>query len=259
MTPSLRELQQAFAAGVLDDQAGVLTALRPLRFEPARHLQVYRNNTFANLTDALRAVYPVVERLVGAGFFDYLADQFIRSHPPRSGNLHDFGAELAGFVAGFEPARALVYLPDVAQLEWSWHMAFHAADAEPLDPARLAAFAPDQYGRLHFRLHPSAQLLASNYPILRVWEANQDGHDNNATIDLDAGGERLLVIRRRLDVLIERLGPGDYQLLDGCRHGAPFEAACGQALAAEPGFDLAATLRGHITRGTFTDLQPVSG
>ncbi len=258
MTPSLRELQQAFAAGVLDDQAGVLTELRALRFEPARHLQVYRNNTFANLTDAMRAVYPVVERLVGTGFFDYLADQFIRSHPPRSGNLHDFGAELAGFVAEFEPARALVYLPDVAQLEWSWHTAFHAADAEPLDPARLATLAPDRYGRVHFRLHPSARLLASDYPILRVWEANQDGQDSNATIDLDGGGERLLVIRRRLDVLIERLGPGDYQLLDGCRHGAPFETACGQALAAEPGFDLAAALRWHITRGTFTDLQPVS-
>lgn len=255
MTPSLRELQQAFAAGVLGDAPGVLATLRPLRFEPARHLQVYRNNTFANLTDALRAIYPVIDRLVGAGFFDYLSDQYIRSHPPRSGNLHDFGEELGGFVADFEPAQALVYLPDVAKLEWSWHRAFHAADAEPLDPARLAALTPDQYGRLHLNLHPSAQLLASDYPILRIWEANQAGRDGEATINLDAGGERLLVIRRGLDVLIERLPPGDYRLLESCRQGASFETACEQALAADPGFDLTAALRWHIPRGTFSDFQ----
>ncbi len=259
MTPSLRELQQAFAAGVLDNEPGVLEALRPLRFEPARHLQVYRNNTFANLTDALRAVYPVIERLVGAGFFDYLADQYIRSHPPRSGNLHDFGLELAGFVAGFEPARALVYLPDVARLEWAWHRAFHAADAEPLDPARLAILTPEEYNRLRFSLHPSAQLIASDYPILRIWEANQQDQDSDATINLDAGDERLLVIRRRLEVLIERIPPGDYQLLEGCRRGASFEAACEQALAAEPGLDLAAVLRWHMIQGTFTGFQATPG
>lgn len=262
MTPSLRELQQAFAAGVLDDESGmpgILEALRPLHFEPARHLQVYRNNTFANLTDALRAVYPVVERLVGTGFFDYLADRYIRSHPPRSGNLHDFGAELAGFVACFEPARALVYLPDVARLEWCWHRAFHAADAEPLDPARLAALAPDKHERLRFILHPSARLLASDYPILRIWEANQEGNNSDATINLDTGGERLLVIRRRLEVLIERLPPGDYQLLEGCQQGVSFEAACDRALAAEPDFDLTAALRWHIVQGTFTGLQTPPG
>jgi hypothetical protein len=259
MPPSLPELQRAFAAGVLDDAPAVLAHLRALRFEPARHLQVYRNNTFANLTDALGAVYPVLRRLVGAEFFDYLSDRFIRQHPPRSGNLHDFGAELAGFLAAFEPARTLLYLPDVASLEWAWHEGFHAADTEPLDPARFAALTPDQYGRLRFALHPSARLIASDYPILRIWESNQDGWDGEETIDLDSGGERLLVIRRRLEVLIERLGPGDYRLLDGCRQGESFETACQQALAADPDFDLPAALHWHVRQATLTDfaLAPV--
>jgi hypothetical protein len=247
MTLSLRELQQAFAAGVLDDESGVLAALRPLRFEPARHLQVYRNNTFANLTDALVAVYPVVQRLVGAGFFGYLADRYIRSHPPRSGNLHDFGAGMAGFVAAFEPASALVYLP-------AWHEAFHAAEAGVPDPARLAALTPDQC----LRLHPSARLLASNYPVLRIWEANQDEPEHDATIDLGAGGEWLLIIRRQLEVLIERLSPGDYRLLQASQRGVSLESACEQALAAEPGLDLAAALRRHLTRGTFTGFEPAA-
>jgi hypothetical protein len=258
MTPSLLELQRAFAAGVLEDGTGVLAHLRPLAFEPARHLQVYRNNTFANLTDALAAIYPVVKRLVGDGFFSYLADSYIRANPPHSGNLHDFGSILASFVAGFEPARSLTYLADVARLEWAWHAAFHAADRALLDPLRIASIAPEHYSQLRFCLHPSAQLLESRFPILRIWEANQDEAED-ASVDLDSGEDRLLVIRRRLDVLIERLSPGDYQLLAGCQKGLGFERACEQALACEPDFDLPAALRWHIARGTFTDIHSRPG
>ena len=137
----------------------------------ARHLQVYRNNVFESLVGALKAVYPVVERLVGTGFFAYAADGYIRHHPPASGNLHDFGDSFAGFLAGFEPARALAYLPDVARLEWAWHRAFHAADRAPLALERLAAVPPERYGQVRFRLHPSAQFIASDYPLLRIWRS----------------------------------------------------------------------------------------
>ena len=68
-------------------------------------------------------MYPTVEQLVGAPFFRYAAHEFILAHPSKSGNLHDFGEDLPGFLAGFEPARALAYLPDCARLEWAWHRA----------------------------------------------------------------------------------------------------------------------------------------
>ncbi|MFL6662204.1 MAG: DNA-binding domain-containing protein, partial [Rhizobacter sp.] len=44
---------------------------------PARRLQVYRNNLLASLGDALDAVFPVVERLVGGACFASLARAFI--------------------------------------------------------------------------------------------------------------------------------------------------------------------------------------
>ena len=194
--PSLPELQRAFADGVLADDAAIVQHLRAGRFPAERHLQVYRNNVFESLTGAFKAVYPAVERLVGTGFFAYAVDGYIRRHPPASGNLHDFGEDFAGFLAGFEPARALAYLPDVARLEWAWHRAFHAADGGPLALAALAAVAPEHYGELRFRLHPSAQLLASDYPILRIWQVNQPDHAGDATVDLAEGGGRLLGVRR---------------------------------------------------------------
>lgn len=254
--PALPELQRAFATGVFTDEAAAITQfIRDGRFPAGRHLQVYRNNVFENLTGALRAVYPVVERLVGTGFFGYAADGYIRRHPPASGNLHDFGDSFAGFLADFEPARELVYLPDVARLEWAWHRAFHAADHAPLAIERLAAIAPERYGQLCFKLHPSVQLIASDYPILRIWQVNQPEYTGDTAVNLTDGEVKLLVARRELDIVIEFLSAGDDALLRACAAGHHFEYASTAALAVQPDYDLPAALRRHIAGTVITDFS----
>src|SRR5689334_10948952 len=77
---SLRELQTRTLDALLHGGAGPAAAalLRSGRGPaPARRLQVYRNNLVVSLTAALEAVYPVVARLVGAGFFRQVARAFI--------------------------------------------------------------------------------------------------------------------------------------------------------------------------------------
>lgn len=254
MTESLRETQRAFAAGVLADDPAVLALLGAGRFGAARHLQLYRNNTFANLTDALAAIYPVVQRLVGEGFFGYAADRYIRTHPPRSGNLHDFGEAFAGFLSAFEPARGLAYLPDVARLEWAWHQSFHAADSDPLAVERIAQVPESEQPALRFRLHPSARLLTSPFPILRIWEVNQDGYTGEQRVDLGGGGVQLLVCRPDLHVEIEALASGDYALLAALAAGTRLGAACEQAIAVEPEMDLGRALRHFVARGAIVDI-----
>jgi hypothetical protein len=210
---------------------------------------------------------------VGAGFFAYAADGYIRRHPPASGNLHDFGGDFAGFLAGFEPARALAYLPDVARLEWAWHRAFHAADHAPLALVRLAAIPPGQYGQLRFRLHPSVQLVVSDHPLLRIWEVNQPEYAGEAAtgaslhrgprldpiadiaVNLADGGVQLLVVRRGFDVVIEPLSAGDDTLLRAFAAGQCFEEASTAVLAAQPDHDLAAALRRHVASAVITDFS----
>lgn len=255
VAPSLSELQRAFAAGILDETPEVLPCLQQGRFGAARHLQVYRNNTFTNLTEALAAIYPVVQRLVGEGFFAFAANEYIRTCPPRAGNLHEFGDRFAPFLAGFEPANALSYLPDVARLEWAWHRAFHAADHRALDPARFAAIPPDRYGGLTLRLQPAAQLLSSAYPILRIWQVNQPGYSGSDVVDLAEGGVQLLVARRALDVEIEPLTVGAFAWLQALASGTCLAEACDAAFAAEPDFDLRQTLQRHIGQQTIVDID----
>lgn len=240
---ALRRTQEEFAAALLGGGSH--------RF--AGRLQVYRNNVFVSLTQALADVYPVLVRLVGEDYFQQVARRFIRTHPSRSGNLQDFGRELAGFLGALPQARALPYLADVAALEWAWHEAFHAAGAPALDAARLATLPEETLGGLRFRLHPAARLLASRYPVLAIWEANQEGAPAAGEVSLDAGSDWLLVTRRGLARSIERLSPGEYALLAALAAGAPLAEACQAAAAAAPGIDLEAAMGRFVGEHTITD------
>ncbi len=251
--PSLRELQTAFACDIFDAAAEPAEYVRPGRFPAARHVQVYRNNVFTSLTGALQAVFPVIERLVGAGFFRYAAHTYIHRHPPGSGNLHDFGDAFADFLAGFAPAQTLPYLADVARLEWAWHAAFHAPDHPPLAPAKLAGVAPEHHGAIRFLLHPAAHLLASDYPVLRIWQVNQPDNTDVDSVDLSAGGVRLLLTRRGLAVEIESLDHADYALLHALAAGGSLQHATDAALAVLPAFDLAHALRRFVASDTLVN------
>src|ERR1700683_4968067 len=95
----------------------------------ALRLAIYRNTAFATLVNALRLSFPAVQRLVGADFFEAAAQQFIRASLPTSAYLNDYGADFPGFLSHFAPAAGLVYLGDVARLEWAVNRALHAGDA----------------------------------------------------------------------------------------------------------------------------------
>jgi len=252
--PSLLEMQRGFSDGVFRSAgAEFLRQLRPGRFAPEQHFQVYRNNVFESLTQALKAVYPVVERLVGAGFFRYAAAGYIPDHRPASGNLHEFGGSFAAFLAGFPPARELTYLPDVARLEWAMHESFHAGAGQALVLNHLASIPAEAHGKLRFILQPSVRLLNSDFPILRIWQVNQQDYAGNERVNLDDDGVKLLVIRRE-NVEIVPLSEGDYALLEAIASGGTFARAAEAAVAAQPGFDLSAVLARHIQQGTLADV-----
>jgi hypothetical protein len=245
-------LQRAFArALVAVDAPALMPWVQANGLEPARRLQIYRNNGRTGLAEALAAVYPVVRRLVGEDWFRQATRRYARKWPSRSGNLHDFGDHFPRYLARLPGTRELPYLADVARLEWAYHRVFHAADHAPLDPARLAAVPPEHQAALRLRLHPAARLVVSPYPVFTLWQANQEGGDGR--VDLAIGGERVLVIRRGLDIEMERLSVAEHALLAACATDMPLGEGCAAALKAQPDFDLAGCLGWHIGRGTLVD------
>lgn len=248
----LRELQGAIAASLLQGtDAPLATIVRADGIAFDRRLQVYRNNSFSSLTAALKETFPVVCQLVDERFFGYAAQTYIRARPPRAPRLSEYGADFAEFLAGFEPARHLSYLPDVARLEWAVNSAFHAADAPKLDPLHIAALPQDRYPALSFVAHPSCSLLTSAFPVDRIWQAHQPGGNLDQGIDLSAGGCRLLIDRQDAEVRFLSLDAPGFSFLHALCTGRTLQEAYEQAVAVAEEFDLIAALSQHLARGTF--------
>ncbi|MBI4385110.1 MAG: putative DNA-binding domain-containing protein [Nitrospinae bacterium] len=250
----LRELQRDFMEAVYGgDESGFARKAVADEFSGRERLRLYRHIAFGNMTDALRAAYPVVEQLVGKEFFDGAAWEFIRRYPSRSGDLHDFGAEFAGFLSRFPSAAILEYLPDVARLEWACHKVFFAADRDAFPLDRLAQVPQSRYGHLRFKLNPACRLVRSRFPIRRIWEIHQPDYRGERTVDLNEGGADLLVRRRERVIGLFPLGPGEWDFLSALGAEQTFSKACGGVLIKNPGFDVAGRLRHFVADAILVD------
>lgn len=219
-------------------------------------LEAYRNNYRGNLHDALAGAYPVVKQLVGDDFFRFMARKFIEQHPSQSANLHHYGAELADFVAIFSPAQELVYLADVAALEWAYHVAYFVADAPMLALDRLAQIPPEQYADLILRTHPSCQVLRSRYPVSAIWQAHQPGADSDFHIDLASGACIVLVSRAEDVVQVAELSEAEADWLQRIQAGNSLGMASSATLELYPDFDLQAALLKLVAQNVLTDFYP---
>lgn len=215
-----------------------------------RRFDIYRNNVFAGLIKVLAGRFPVVRQLVGEDFFRAAARIFIERDPPRSPILLLWGESFADFLQGFEPARELAYLADVARLEWARHAACHAADAPALDARHLAAIDPQAIGGMRLGLHPSLRLVRSPYPVVSIWERHQT-QDRMAPLALTQA-ESALVVRPHLQVLVHRIGPSTAAFVAGLQSGQTLAQA---VEGAGEDFDPAINLAGLIRIGAIASVE----
>ncbi len=252
---SLHDLQRAFsAAAIFSDPAAVAAlGIVPGGLKPAARIDIYRANVLGNYRRALAATFPVIRRLVGVPFFDAASDHFVRGHPSTRGDINRYGSNFPEFLATYAPARDLTYLPDVARLEWAIDQANIAYDAPTLDLPALGTVAAELHGELCFSLNPSAHLIASSYPILHIWQANQPDCGADEHIDLDEGSETLLVQRRPAPVggiAIERIAVVQHLFLALLAAGRPLDDVAGRCTARSPDFDLADALQRYVAMQT---------
>ena len=244
----LNELQRDFAAAILTARGALPAALtRKSGGVPNRRFGIYRNNVYSSLIDVVQARFPVVARLVGDEFFRAMARSHVEKDPPRSAVLLRYGESFPAFVAGFEPAKSVPYLADIAALEWAWHAAYHAADAAPLPLDELASVAAHA-GDAVLKLHPSLGLVSSAFPIVTIFELHAETSDPPQT-KLEAEAEDALVLRPHLDVEIRRLPPGAVTFIEMLRDGKSIGEAAAAAFARAADFDLEANLAGLMTSG----------
>lgn len=198
----------------------------------AAGVAVYRNNVHAAYLRVLQSAFPVVHRLVGKGFFRFAAHEYFHAHPPRSPLVARYGDDFPGFLASFEPAKELVYLPDVARIEIEHLKSYHAADrvSPPAeDILKLLSRAPDD---TLIHLHPSLRLVSASHSAHSIWAHNRDANAGALTLSDDV--ERVLFLRPEREVQSCVLAPAPYAVLEHLARGEPWRQALRAGLALSP-------------------------
>ena len=247
---SLANLQAQFMAALRDRTAlpnpapALTAAIRAGAFTAAERLNIYRNNYRANFRTVLALEFPVIEQLTGADYFTQLAADYQHLYPSRRGDLHHVGGEFASFLRSRFTLTEYQYFADIAVLEWALQEVTVAAELTTrADASTLAGIDPERYVSLQFQFAPAMRLVISPFPILKIWRAHCTEHAATLEqIDLQAGGESLLVYRGRDDIELRALPAAEFAWLNGLLQHSALGDALDAAWQVDDQFDPSAPL-----------------
>jgi hypothetical protein len=245
---ALSRFQDAFEYALLAPDSAPDAEVAALTTQPA--FAVYRNTVMKGCIDALQANYPAVTRLVGEEWFRATASIFVRQSPPTNPMLLDYGVAFADFLASFEPAAELPYLPDVARLDRYWTEAHAAPDDVVLDPATVAALAPEALASTVLRPHAAARWAwFSDAPIYSIWSRNRA--DETPHDELEWKPEGALLTRPHDVVQWFDIDAAGCAFLEACAKGRTLGAAADAALEAQADTDFARLMSTLLGAGAF--------
>lgn len=214
-------------------------------------LHIHASTTCHTLTRALAEAVPSVAAALPGADFDALAQAFIIAHPPRRADLYGWGDELPGYLAWQAADPCVVAW---ARLDRAWLAAIFSPEAQPIEPARLATFAPSDILKARLTSHPSLQLVRLAEPWLASW------FDLAAVMHVDrarhpgADGRHTAFARPGAQVRAVAFSPAAYAFLEALHHGQTLVQAYERALAEDSAFDLQTTLGSLFAEGLFTDV-----
>ena len=252
---NLHEIQQQFTRHVLarDSSESLCEKIRANGIAGSQRLQIYRNNVDTTLSEVLGLTYPKVKKLVGENFFSYLARKYADSHPPVSGDVAEYGDRLPQFLSNMDELDSHKYLSDIAALEWCCHLAYNAADADPISIDSLAAIPESDYGDLVFTLHPSVYLVSSKFAIFAIWDYVVSHSDDPNPPRIDAEAQSVLIRRAGDDVSVRLLKHKEFAFLEAVQQGNRLEDIVTSMLVRWADFNLQDILQKVFALDTITN------
>lgn len=229
-------------------------SMTAIRVQPG--FAVYRNTVMKACVDALQANYPAVAKLVGDVWFRAAAAVYTQTAPPANPVLLHYGESFPAFLATFEPAIELPYLPGVARLDRLWTEVHTAADQAPLNPAALAGLPATALATCVLHPHAAARWVwFAGAPVYSIWAHNRSSETTDEQVwepQWKAQGALLTRPNGAVDA-IELDAPG-YVFLQSCAANQPLAQAAAAALAVDGGADLQTLTARLLCAGAFAGL-----
>lgn len=243
----LAELQTQFVA-MLDGDTDIssIFALGPVPI--SRAFEVHRITIASAFIRVLAICYPTVEALVGAEFFERMALDYRDTRLEMDATLRGYGKAFGCFVAGYEHARGLPYLADVARLDWAVDQCQAAEDD-------FEHFAIDQ--SVSLELSTSLTLLTLSFPATQIRAAIFDNdEDALAALDMSACRRAAAVWRAGRNVIVSSLALSAFGFLTALKAGAtPDDALAAAAAANEHPADVLRTLQTDVFAAAFARVR----
>jgi hypothetical protein len=249
---ALARFQDDFSRALLAMDDSSSPALASLTAQPA--FAVYRNTVMKGCIDALQANYPAINRIVGGEWLRAAAAVYVRDKLPAQAMLLHYGADFADFLASFEPAAELPYLPGVARLDRFWTEAHAAASEDRLIPAALTQLATQNFFRARLQPHAATRWAwFADAPIYTIWSRNRS--DDVVDGDINWQAEGALLTRPQDSVQWRALDRAGCAFLDACAARGTVADAAQAALEAQADADLGRLMASLLEAGAFSRLD----
>ncbi len=260
---SLHSCQEHFAKALsMSNFADAAAWVQGNGLEAQRRLWLYHNQIHDVWREALEITYPAVLLLTGQRYFRLVARGYAESYDSSSGNLKDYGEYFPAYLEGRLEIHLYPYIPDVARLEWARTQSMVAREEPAIPLAALANIEAALWANVRCRIAPSLHLVASPYPIDRIWAAAPDGTEPKVMAReglLRREAAAVAIYRCGHAVTVETLQPPVWRWLlalqDGrCLHEAVM-LACEVEARVGMTFDLPGSLQWAFDRGLITGVE----
>jgi hypothetical protein len=229
--------------------------LQELPYESAEalaRLNIYRRNVFGNFNSVLQSIYEVVAKVLGEKYFAQICKIYLEKNFSKSGNLDDFGLNFPKFLQENLSLHKLTYLPDLARLDLAFHQAHFAKISEIFPLQKFQKLSEENYFNLQFKLHPSIQILKSNYAIFSIWKnANE-----NLQKKVKAERPEFVMVERVFEIVnIYKISELEFLFLQNISKNCLFETYQKIVKITGEEFDIGALLNKFVGNGVIVNFK----
>jgi hypothetical protein len=244
----LADIQTALGQAMLTGDPSLAGDTLVGSYDRNTRLQIHLRHYASSLKAALDDKFPATRWLLGSALFADATAAYIRSHPPLTPCIAEYGSDFPTFVGHFERIAALPYVESFASLEWAVGRASIAVGMNPIEWHEIASVGSSALLDARLRLQPGLTYLLAAHDVdtlMRVYLSDREP----ATFLMPRGDAPIEIRGSRGSFGMARLDLATFTFREALRAGDSIGRAAGRALETDAGFDAGSALRALVGGG----------
>ncbi len=241
---TIKLIQNDFAKAIFNQSdKNFILQIRSNQTTPEFRLSIYRNNILQNLRHTLEIIFPAIWKLVGKECADSLAYAFCQNEKnlPVINSLNGWGANFPKFLKDIKQIKHLVYLKDIAELEWLKHKSYCAADFKVFNSLKLQKKIKTHANELYLVFNPSLHLFSSAYSLKDIIDLIERPNEIDR-INLQLGPCYAVITRKHNQVITHWISHEMFDFFTYIQSRIPLMQSYELTENKHPEFDLVAAL-----------------